>query len=120
MKGELIILTASIALATATAASQQRVTRSTIHKLDELTAPQVAGLDRERTMFILPVGMLEQHGPHLPIGADTLAVVYEANGAARRTRASRSSADHSWSATIETTCWARTSRGLRGIRMASI
>ena len=79
-----IILTASIALATATAASQQRATRSTIHTLDEMTAPQIAALDRERTVFILPVGMLEQHGPHLPIGADSLAVVHEANGAARR------------------------------------
>ena len=79
----IIILAASIAL-TATAASQQRGTRSTILKLDELNAPQIAALDRERTLFILPVGMLEQHGPHLPVGADTLAVVYEANGAARQ------------------------------------
>ena len=28
--------------------------------------------------------MIEQHGPHLPVGADTLGVTYEANGAARR------------------------------------
>jgi creatinine amidohydrolase len=28
--------------------------------------------------------MLEQHGPHLPVGADTIGVTYEANGAARR------------------------------------
>jgi creatinine amidohydrolase len=83
MRRALAILIASTALATATAAPQQRP-RSTIHKLDELDASQVAALDRERTIFILPVGMLEQHGPHLPIGADTLAVVFEANGAARR------------------------------------
>jgi creatinine amidohydrolase/Fe(II)-dependent formamide hydrolase-like protein len=84
MQRALMILIASAALATATAASQQRGGRSTIHKLDELTASQIAALDRERTLFILPVGMLEQHGPHLPLGADTLAVVYEADGAARR------------------------------------
>jgi creatinine amidohydrolase/Fe(II)-dependent formamide hydrolase-like protein len=84
MRPALMILIASTVLATATTASQQRGPRSTIHKLDELTASQIAALDRERTLFILPVGMLEQHGPHLPIGADTLAVVYEANGAARR------------------------------------
>ena len=83
MRRALIILIALTALTT-TAASQQREARSRIHKLDELTASQVAALDRERTMFILPVGMLEQHGPHLPIGADTLGVLYEANGAARR------------------------------------
>jgi creatinine amidohydrolase/Fe(II)-dependent formamide hydrolase-like protein len=28
--------------------------------------------------------MIEQHGPHLPVGADTIAVTYEADGAARR------------------------------------
>src|SRR4029453_403689 len=40
--------------------------------------------DRQRTLFILPVGMLEEHGPHLPIGADTIGVVYEANGTVTR------------------------------------
>jgi creatinine amidohydrolase/Fe(II)-dependent formamide hydrolase-like protein len=84
MRHALTILIASTALATATAAPQQRGARSTIYKLDELTATQIAALDRGRTMFILPVGMLEQHGPHLPIGADTLAVVFESDGAARR------------------------------------
>ena len=82
MRRALMILIASTAIATA--AAQPREARSTIFKLDELTASQIAALDRKRTLFILPVGMLEQHGPHLPIGADTLAVVYEANGAARR------------------------------------
>jgi creatinine amidohydrolase/Fe(II)-dependent formamide hydrolase-like protein len=57
---------------------------SKIYKLEELTWPQIEALNRDRTMFILPVGMLEQHGPHLPVGADTLGVTYEANGAARR------------------------------------
>jgi creatinine amidohydrolase len=84
MRRVLMILIASTALAIAMAAAPQREARSTIHKLDELTASQIAAFDRERTIFILPVGMLEQHGPHLPIGADTLAVVNEANGAARR------------------------------------
>src|SRR5687768_5975677 len=59
-------------------------TRSKIYKLEELTWPQIDALDRERTLFILPVGMIEQHGPHLPVGADTFGVVYEANGAASR------------------------------------
>jgi creatinine amidohydrolase len=59
-------------------------TRSRIYKLEELTWPRIDALDRERTMFILPVGMVEQHGPHLPVGADTLGVTYEANGVSRR------------------------------------
>jgi creatinine amidohydrolase len=57
---------------------------SRIYKLEELTWPQIDALDRQRTLFILPVGMVEQHGPHLPVGSDTLGVMYEANGASRR------------------------------------
>ena len=62
--------------------------RPGIHKLDELRGPQVDALDRERTLFILPIGMLEVHGPHLPIGNDTIGVTYEANEAAARLRLS--------------------------------
>ena len=58
--------------------------RSKIHKLEELRAPQIDAFDRERTLFILPVGMLEVHGPHLPIGTDTLGLLYEGAAAARR------------------------------------
>jgi creatinine amidohydrolase len=59
-------------------------TRSRIYKLEELAWPQIDALDRERTLFILPTGMLEEHGPHLPVGADTLGVMYEAHAASRR------------------------------------
>jgi creatinine amidohydrolase len=58
--------------------------RSNIYKLDELTWPQIDAFDRQRTLFILPVGMVEEHGPHLPVAADTFGVIYEANGASRR------------------------------------
>ena len=61
--------------------------RSRIYKLEELRAPQVDALDRERTLFILPVGMLEVHGPHLPVGTDILGLMYEANAASRRVSA---------------------------------
>jgi creatinine amidohydrolase/Fe(II)-dependent formamide hydrolase-like protein len=84
MRRAFIILIASTALTAATTASEQRGRRSTIQNLEELTAPQIAALDRDRTIVIVPVGMIEQHGPHLPVGADTFGVVYEANGAARR------------------------------------
>ena len=57
---------------------------SRVHKLEELTWPQIDAFDRQRTLFILPVGMIEQHGPHLPVGADTIGVTYEANGASTR------------------------------------
>jgi creatinine amidohydrolase len=58
--------------------------RSKIYKLEELNWPQIDSLTRERTLVLLPVGMLEEHGPHLPVGADTLGVLYEANGVSRR------------------------------------
>jgi creatinine amidohydrolase len=59
-------------------------TRSKIHKLEELNWTQIHALDRERTLILLPVGMLEEHGPHLPVGADTLGVLYETSGVSRR------------------------------------
>jgi creatinine amidohydrolase len=55
-----------------------------IYKLEELNWPQIDALERERTLVLLPVGMLEEHGPHLPVGADTLGVLYEANGVSKR------------------------------------
>jgi creatinine amidohydrolase len=91
MHRTLIVLMMFVAGTSASSAPGQRTARnsvspagSKIYNLDELTWPQVDTLDRGRTMFILPVGMIEEHGPHLPVGADTLGVTYEANAAARR------------------------------------
>ena len=58
--------------------------RPGVHKLEELRGPQIAAFDRERTLFVLPVGMLEVHGPHLPIGNDTIGLLYEVEQASRR------------------------------------
>jgi len=41
-----------------------------MYKLEELTYRHLDSVDKERTVFFVPVGMLEQHGPHLPIGTD--------------------------------------------------
>jgi len=92
MNQALIVLIVSVIGASAAPAREQGATkrdsgppsRSKIYKLEELTWPQIDALDRQRTLFILPVGMIEEHGPHLPVGADTLGVMYEANGASRR------------------------------------
>ena len=67
-----------------------------VFKLEELAWPQIDALDRQRTLFILPIGMIEQHGPHLPVGADTIGITYEANAAA--TRVSRALPD--WNVVI--------------------
>jgi creatinine amidohydrolase len=39
---------------------------------EELRVPEIDALDRERTVVVLPVGSVEQHGRHLPVGTDTL------------------------------------------------
>ena len=42
--------------------------------IGDLTWADIDALDREKTLFLLAVGMLEEHGPHLPIAADTIGV----------------------------------------------
>jgi creatinine amidohydrolase len=39
-------------------------------KLSHLTSQQLDTLIREKTVFFLPVGPMEDHGPHLPLGLD--------------------------------------------------
>jgi creatinine amidohydrolase len=41
-----------------------------IYKLEELSAPAVGNLDRNKTAFFVPISPLEGHGPHLPVGLD--------------------------------------------------
>ncbi|HNX76143.1 MAG TPA: creatininase family protein [Candidatus Rifleibacterium sp.] len=36
--------------------------------LSDLTAAELAQIDKENTFIILPLGSVEQHGPHLPLG----------------------------------------------------
>ena len=43
--------------------------------LVNMTWPQVEALDRESSVVLLPVGATEQHGPHLPLGTDTLVAL---------------------------------------------
>lgn len=40
------------------------------HRVSEMTAVQIASLDREKTVVLLPGGILEEHGPYLPSFAD--------------------------------------------------
>jgi len=46
-------------------------------KWEELTAPEfVAAIQRAQGTCLLPFGILEKHGPHLPLGTDLLNVRY--------------------------------------------
>jgi len=41
-----------------------------VYLLEEMSTPALDALPRERTVIILAVSPLEQHGPHLPVGVD--------------------------------------------------
>ena len=50
----------------------------------ELTWEEVRDLDRARSVAVLPVGAVEAHGPHLPLGTDlVIAEAMAREGAAR-------------------------------------
>ena len=53
-----------------------------IHTLAELTWEEVHDLDRARTVALLPVGAVEAHGPHLPLGTDVVIAEAMARAAA--------------------------------------
>ena len=58
-------ITALAALLVVTSAGAQQI----VHWTD-LTSAQLAALDRSRTVVIIPAGIIEQHGPLLPIGGE--------------------------------------------------
>ena len=41
-------------------------------KFHELTSRQIAALDRANTLVVVPIAAVEQHGPHMPTGTDTI------------------------------------------------
>jgi len=55
-------------------------------KLEELTYPEIAALDRAKTLVFLSFGNLEEHGPHLPVGSDYFQAVGVRDGAIERLR----------------------------------
>ena len=52
--------------------------------IGDLTWHEIDALNRDKTLFLMTVGMLEEHGPHLPIAADTIGVEFEAGQVAER------------------------------------
>jgi creatinine amidohydrolase len=52
-----------------------------ILKLEELTYTDIDALDREKTVFVLTFGNLEEHGPHLPVGSDYFQATAVRDGA---------------------------------------
>lgn len=58
-----------------------------IRDMADLTWEEVRDLDRARTILILPVGAIEAHGPHLPLGSDILIAQAMARAGAARIEA---------------------------------
>ena len=46
-----------------------------IHLLEEMSSFALDRLDRARTVIMLTVSPLEEHGPHLPVGVDAFTAV---------------------------------------------
>ena len=75
----LFILFAICILATATVSAQQKLS---VH-WEELTADDFRhAIEQAKGTCILPIGIMEKHGPHLPLGTDLLNVRYAALHAA--------------------------------------
>ena len=91
-----------LVLLCALASSCTRVqTQPQILQLSELNVASLAALDPARTVFILGNGPLEEHGPHLPISADT----YQCEFAARRMAERLSEAYPGWTIVLMPTLW---------------
>ena len=52
---------------------------------EELTFPEVAELVERVNAAIIPVGAIEQHGPHLPLNVDTVIARAVAEGVSAET-----------------------------------
>jgi creatinine amidohydrolase len=61
----------------------------TVHRLEELSSPVLDGLDRAKTVVVLTVSPLEQHGPHLPLGVDAFTARHLAEAVGERLVAAR-------------------------------
>ncbi len=53
-------------------------------KFQELTSAQLSDVRRDRTLLVLPIAAVEQHGPHLPTGTDTIICTAVAEEIERR------------------------------------
>ncbi len=60
-----------------------------VHLLEEMSTPALDSLPRERTVVILTVSPLEEHGPHLPVGVDAFTARHFAESLAERIVKSR-------------------------------
>src|SRR5215467_6992157 len=80
MRGWIPVVVLSLSAAAPLGAQQKLSTR-----WEELTAEDFRrGIEQSRGTCVLPFGILEKHGPHLPLGTDLLNVRYAALHAAEQ------------------------------------
>jgi len=60
-----------------------------VRRFEEMSTPALDALDRARTVVVLTVSPLEEHGPHLPVGVDAIAARHFAETLAERFTAGR-------------------------------
>lgn len=66
-----LIFFALIALNGLSIQSQEKSKTNIPVKIEELTAPQFeTALEKSASTCIIPLGVLEKHGPHMPLGTD--------------------------------------------------
>ena len=53
---------------------KKKKTSDKVLMFEELSFKQIEELDRDKTVFFLPISPMEEHGPHLPVGTDYLVV----------------------------------------------
>jgi creatinine amidohydrolase len=54
--------------------NNQQKNDTKIIQFEELSWKHIDNLDKNNTIFFLPISPLEEHGPHLPVGTDLLTV----------------------------------------------
>jgi len=64
--------------------SHNKATHNMKTKLDDMTWPEVDEALKMPNAMLIPVGSIEQHGPHLPLSADFRIVAYLAEQAAKK------------------------------------
>src|SRR5215472_11004049 len=64
----------SAALSLAGVMFQSHKAAGQIYKLAEMNTRQIRALDRQRTVVLIPGGILEEHGPYLPSYTDGYAI----------------------------------------------
>ncbi|MFN8242061.1 MAG: creatininase family protein [Bacteroidales bacterium] len=82
MKKNLIFL---LLLLLSVAVVSGQVTRELPFKYEEITSPEFAkAVEKAGGVCIIPIGIMEKHGPHLPLGTDLFEIREVATNAARK------------------------------------